>query len=673
MNERSFLFYVFVTFLSIRLAVFIHCIVESKKAKKRMGSRPPALTRLNLYRIFLALAILEGLLALGFLFRIPSESGHSFLLAFSLARLGMGLAVLFIVGIFIAFLVDSLGSQKLLKLLAAGAERVLAVDISHVIIKTVLAMFLAASLASLLFYAFPPLQKLIFFLPDNYIFTVLGERAGGLVGWFFLISLKILLLYFTSGRKAGSQPAIPVKLMTVSWILEGFLLALFLGWSLIARKFDPGPFTGPGIKILVLSIWFTSWTLLNRNEIWAGRLFRPFLLISIFLCVFTVSLQFDQWFNIWGPRPDDQYILLADSFLHGKLYYVNVPYYRHDMNYFNGVWYQSKPPFPILLITPFVAIWGVNGFNINTFSLVLSALSAVMVYLILERLKQLGWIKLSQAGAIWLTVLFEFGTVFWWLSILGTAGPFSQVVTVFFCALAFLITLKKGSPWLAGLCLAAAVMSRPNVFVLWPAVVFIAIQFSSEGGKVDWKGVVKPGTFSAIPIVLGAGLLLYYNFLRYGTFTDFGYGTLNGSQGIVQNVQDYGLFSPHFIPVNLRVMFLALPELTRQCAYLLPYGDGISIFMSTPAIVYLFRRFEFSWWLVGCWISILCSLILLSMYSNTGANQYGYRYVMDFFIPVIMVIGYNVGERVSGVLKSLIIASLLINYYGTISTLNVSC
>jgi hypothetical protein len=154
---------------------------------------------------------------------------------------------------------------------------------------------------------------------------------------------------------------------------------------------------------------------------------------------------------------------------------------------------------------------------------------------------------------------------------------------------------------------------------------------------------------------------------------DFGYGTLNGSQGIVQNVQDYGLFSPHFIPVNLRVMFLALPELTRQCAYLLPYGDGISIFMSTPAIVYLFRRFEFSWWLVGCWISILCSLILLSMYSNTGANQYGYRYVMDFFIPVIMVIGYNVGERVSGVLKSLIIASLLINYYGTISTLNVSC
>jgi hypothetical protein len=59
------------------------------------------------------------------------------------------------------------------------------------------------------------------------------------------------------------------------------------------------------------------------------------------------------------------------------------------------------------------------------------------VILILHRLVQLGWIKLNHSGAIWLTVLFEFGTVFWWLSIIGTVRLFSQVVTVLFYALAF--------------------------------------------------------------------------------------------------------------------------------------------------------------------------------------------------------------------------------------------
>jgi hypothetical protein len=219
----------------------------------------------------------------------------------------------------------------------------------------------------------------------------------------------------------------------------------------------------------------------------------------------------------------------------------------------------------------------------------------------------------------------------------------------------------------------AAILSRPNVFVLWPALVSIFIQLNWKDEKVNWKAVFKWSVPSVIPAILGAGLLLYYNFLRYGVFSDFGYGTLNGSLQIVQNVQKYGLFSPHFIPTNLRVMFLALPKLTKQCSYFLPRGDGISILMSTPAIIYLLRKFNISWWIGGCWCSILLSIALLAMYSNTGANQYGYRYVMDFFIPVIMIIASNIGEKISGLMKALIVASIVINYYGTISSMSKPC
>ncbi len=46
---------------------------------------------------------------------------------------------------------------------------------------------------------------------------------------------------------------------------------------------------------------------------------------------------------------------------------------------------------------------------------------------------------------------------------------------------------------------------------------------------------------------------------------------------------------------------------------------------------------------------------------------------MDFIIPVIMIIAYNAGRKVSWFLKTLIIASIIINYYGTISWFNSPC
>ena len=204
-----------------------------------MRSKPRSLSLLDLYRVFLGLAVLEGFLALWSLFRIPSESHNASLFNYSLQRVGIGFAILLLLVILIFFLYDSLGPKKLLKFLTAKIDTILAVDVSHVILKTSFVIILVSSLASLLFYLFPDLQRLIFFLPNNYIFEVLGERAGFLIGWMFLISLKILTLYFVSGRRAGAGLAIPVRLMVIAWIMEGFVFILFVLWSLISRKWSP--------------------------------------------------------------------------------------------------------------------------------------------------------------------------------------------------------------------------------------------------------------------------------------------------------------------------------------------------------------------------------------------------------------------------------------------------
>ncbi len=633
-------------------------------------------TLLDLYRIFLGCSIFEGTLVLWQSFRIPSETRNIFLFNFSLQRLALGFAILIIIGVLITLFFDSLSSQKILTFLAERIEILLRFDILDVIIKTSLIMvILVCSMAIILFYPLPYLQRLLFFIFLNNAFPILGERFGFLIGWILLTSLEILILYSVSGRRAGSNLSIPIRLMVISWTSGVFLIGLFVLWSLVAGKALPEPFMGPGIKILILSLWLSVWALLNKVKKWADRFFQPFVCISIGLFFFIVSMQLAQWLNNWKqPNPDNMFILLAYSFLHGKLYILpTLLAGTHDLVLNNQHWYVPFPPFPVILMLPFVAIWGIQAFNFTAFSLVLGALAVVVIYLVIDQLIRLGWIKLSRSGAIWLTGLFAFGTVFWWLSIHVTAGFLCQVVTVLGCGLAFLSALRKYSPWVAGACLTMAILSRPNVFVLWPALLGITIQLNLIDEKVDWRHVFKWSVFSAIPVVLGVGLLISYNYVRFGNFLDFGYATLNGSEFLMEKVQEYGVWNIHYVPFNLHSMYLALPQLTAQCKYYLPRGYGMSILMTTPALIYVLRKFKITWWTGGCWFSILLSIALLAMYSNNGAIQYGYRYVMDFIVPVIMIIAFNVGGKVSGLLKTLIVASIGMNYYGIISWFKGPC
>jgi hypothetical protein len=323
---------------------------------------------------------------------------------------------------------------------------------------------------------------------------------------------------------------------------------------------------------------------------------------------------------------------------------------------------------------PFIAIWGVQAFNVVTFSLILGASTNVIVFLILHQLLNLRWIQLSYRGILWLVALFSFGTVSWWLATISQVAYFSQTCTVIFCALAFWFALKKFPAWLVGLTLTAAILARPNVLLLWPALVAICMQMNQEEGKNNWKHILRWGIFSGIPLILGVAFLLYYNYLRFGNFLDFGYQTVNSSEWTVNRAKEYGIFSPHFIPYNLYHIFIAFSyRLIVQCSYYLPRGNGMNIFFTTPAIVYLFRKFKVSWWTGGCWCAIISSIALLAMYHTIGNLQYGYRYMMDFIIPIMMIIAFTAGKKVSFPLKILIVISIIINYYGIISWYQSPC
>jgi hypothetical protein len=170
---------------------------------------------------------------------------------------------------------------------------------------------------------------------------------------------------------------------------------------------------------------------------------------------------------------------------------------------------------------------------------------------------------------------------------------------------------------------------------------------------------------SIIPIGIVILGLLVYNFARFGNFLDFGYTMINGDPVIVESAQTYGLISTHFIPYNLRVMLTYLPQINWGGDWLfLPSGAGMSVFLTTPALIYLFRKYERKLWILGAFATILFTIFFLSLYHNAGKDQFGYRYILDFIVPIVCLLAVSLAKKVPWHFVVLLILSIGINLYG---------
>jgi hypothetical protein len=67
---------------------------------------------------------------------------------------------------------------------------------------------------------------------------------------------------------------------------------------------------------------------------------------------------------------------------------------------------------------------------------------------------------------------------------------------------------------------------------------------------------------------------------------------------------------------------------------------------------------------IGAWSSVISVMIPLALYYNTGAWQFGYKYFLDFSIPVVMLLAVASGKKVPWLLRILIIVGILVNIYG---------
>ncbi len=612
-----------------------------------------------------ALAAIELSLALNAMLRVPSEAGSAVWLGLSAVRLtaaGAALAgILLFSGLVLLAALrppfwQSL-SRRLTAWLAAPKRYYAAATLLFTLISLLVAfLFLARSPAAV----------------EAVILRFILERIGLLLVCAVIILLQTaLLLWLHRPAEKVFTPlraAVWFALFTLIYSLA-ILAFNHLQWDTRLRGTEDYIFY-PAALLLV-------WAVVDRffnDRAWYSRLKQIFLLAAILLVTFTVYRQTSQHVA-WVFTPNKTYWhMLADAFLHGRLYLIN-PDTTHDLTFFNNQWYVPNPPLPAFIVMPFVALIGVYKINMVVFSIWVGAVNVVLTYLLLAAASQRGLTGTGLRGNLWLTALFAFGTVNWWLAVMGRMWFLSQTLTVTFLLLAALLAVRGRSPWWVGAALGAAMLSRPNVFTIWPLLVGIFLYFDRQthDNRLSFKRFLLWSIQSAIPVVLAVAGLLYYNFIRFGDLFDFGYVSIHSAEWLMNNVQTYGMFNAHFFPINFKMMFLTTPALALKegCLVFAASRDGYSLWFMTPAIIYIFRRFKANPWVLGAWVSVLLSVGLLLLYHNTGAWQLGYRYLMDFFVPVLLLIALGVKERPSGVLGGLIGLSILSNLIGVLWWFNM--
>jgi hypothetical protein len=383
---------------------------------------------------------------------------------------------------------------------------------------------------------------------------------------------------------------------------------------------------------------------LTRTEILQNKWTQGAL---IAICLFFV------YFAIGNKSsPYNQYALLADSFLHGRLYLDKPPGYLELAHYYdNGMpckgpevgckGYVIDPPAPAVILMPFVAAFGAHLNQVP----VSMALGAAAMCLFWVATRQLGWnLRLSAA----MTVLLALGTDFWWAAGDGGLWTFSQVSSVFFMMAAMVEATGRKRPWLVGLLLGLSGLSRLPTFLAFPFFLYLVLEDDIQG----WRAVVRNRKVAKKVLLFGSGLgamafvMLLYNRSRFDSIFETGYGH---PQYLGQPWFAKGRFDISYIPRHIEGIFYLGPTLNEdQFPFFKPSMFGMALILVTPAFLYAYsaawKRLE-----VAAAAAMVLVMIPHVLHGTTGWTQFGYRFSMDYF-PMLAVLtasgmGYRVGIR----------------------------
>lgn len=389
------------------------------------------------------------------------------------------------------------------------------------------------------------------------------------------------------------------------------------------------------------------------------KLVSYYLLIYFVLFFFFVALAF----NITITK-EQQFSYLAQSFLQGKLYFLEQPGSWGDAVYYQGHYYWPPAPFSAVLLMPFVSLFGLFGkFFYQGY---LQPFLVLSVFFLWYKLAQK--FKHSLSDSLYLAFAFCFSSVFLGVAFWPWSWFFTQVVYTLLLVLALYEYVNKKRYWLIGLLVGLIGATRPEGFLV---AIFFVLEIVFVVKEPFRQKIIYLTKFSFGP-VLSIALLAGYNFARFGNPFEQGYGA-QILPDFIDKSRSYGLFSLVHLPRNLYQLFLGLPlPVYRDISHNLVFPFikanpwGMSLFLTNTYLLYLLSlKYKDAVSKIILVVVLIILLLILFCYS-IGFRQYGYRYALDFlpFLNFLLIRNYHLGRPVlSARFKTLILLSAFLNLY----------
>ena len=396
--------------------------------------------------------------------------------------------------------------------------------------------------------------------------------------------------------------------------------------------------------------------------------------------LFLVSLESQLGLSVTGVSKEPYFNAQAVSWLHGR-WDVDVSAKSADIETINGKSYLYYPPFPALLLLPFVALFGVGASDI-LFTTVLSAANISLLFLLFragarERLEPAQMVRARADGRLLL---------FWDDQSLSLAGGNRLVYQPHCLHDLYLVgaaALVAWALWLGCGTLGLRVFQPLSVALGFLLLLYLAWQdagrqpllgrfwASLRAFHPDWAAVPRRRLLPVGAAMAVVGVLFAaHNALVFGSPLDTGYTTL--LQQLYPQVPD-GVFSLSYVPTNLINLFFNFPAVTFADLFshqiqidLLNKGSGISVFVTTPLFLLLFWRNQRSSGLrAALWLVVALDVVALLLFYNEGGYQFGVRYLYDVYPFAFLLLVLN-EVRIDWRFAVLGFFGVLINFLGAV-------
>lgn len=370
-----------------------------------------------------------------------------------------------------------------------------------------------------------------------------------------------------------------------------------------------------------------------------------------------------------AATPHDEHVRLAYALLQGHPYVDATPVWEEVV--VKGHAFILHPPLAAILCAPFV-LFGI--YDQTAISVLVGALGVALAWRMCERIDnpEYHYDGATQGGdgyatgtdhrenrqhALWLTLFFAFGTVFWYEATLGASWGLCLTLSTIPTFLALTELFGKRRAWVVGTWAALAALARYDLVLVCPVYLLWLLLYPPTEGRPSYPRTVVA---FAIPLQLAVIAYLGFNLWRFGVPYDPSLWMWYAHDAAGGLRYPWGPFSIHYLPLGIFTALFAGPHFQMAWPWLRPIAFGQSLLLTSPAFLLVARARN---------TTLIASALLLAMapaltvWSN-GVEQFGARYWIQALPFLLALMTRSPIDRFA---KTLILTSILFCAWGTYS------